>query len=95
LTTTQTLDEYASRQVQSLQGNESQVAFSNPRSVQMGGLDGRETSGTVTTENPPRLQRVAMTVKAPRAYALYYTGPTDGRYPQIFQTMLDSFAFLP
>ena len=96
LTTTETLDAYVARQLADLQGNEANIAFAPPASLKLtGGVDARETSALITTETPPRQQRVIMTVNGPRAYALYYTGPTDGRYAQAFDSLIQSFAFLP
>jgi len=94
LTTTQTLDEYVAQQMQSLQANESKFEFSSPQPIQVSEADARATSATITGENPPRQQRVVMTIKGLRAYALSFSGPPEGHYAQTFQVMLDSFTFL-
>jgi hypothetical protein len=90
------LDDYVARQLQDLQANEASVVFARPSPLKVaGGLEARETTALSTTETPPRQQRVIMTVNGLRAYALYYTGPADGRYAQAFDSLVQSFAFLP
>ena len=96
LTTTETLDAYVARQLVDLQANEAKVTFAPPASLKVaGGTEARETSALITTETPPRQQRVVMTLNGQRAYALYYTGPAEGRYAQAFDSLLQSFDFLP
>lgn len=96
LTVTQTLDEYVARQLQDLQANESNVVFTPPAPLKVaGGVEARETTALITTENPPRQQRVIMTLSGLRAYALYYTGQSASRYAQAFDSLVQSFAFLP
>jgi hypothetical protein len=96
LTVTETLDDYVARQLQDLQANDSKIVFTTPSSVTVAdGLDARETTALITTETPPRQQRVIMTLSGQRAYALYYTGPTDGRYALAFESLVQSFAILP
>ncbi len=96
LTTTETLDAYVARQLVDLQANEAKVTFAPPAPLKVaGGVEARETSALITTETPPRQQRVVMTLNGQRAYALYYTGPADGRYAQAFDSLLQSFDFLP
>lgn len=96
LTVTETLDEYVARQLGDLQANEANVVFAPPSPLKVaGGFEARETTALITTETPPRQQRVIMTVNGLRAYALYYTGPAEGRYAQAFDSLVQSFAFLP
>jgi hypothetical protein len=96
LTVTEALDAYVARQLQDLQANEASVVFAPPTPLKVaGGLEARETTALITTETPPRQQRVIMTVNGLRAYALYYTGPAEGRYGQAFDSLVQSFAFLP
>ncbi|CAG1770405.1 hypothetical protein BAC2_01020 [uncultured bacterium] len=96
LTVTETLDEYVTRQLGDLQANEANVVFAPPSPLKVaGGFEARETTALITTETPPRQQRVIMTVNGLRAYALYYTGPAEGRYAQAFDSLVQSFAFLP
>lgn len=96
LTTTETLDAYVARQLVDLQANEAKLTFAPPSPLKVaGGVEARETSALITTETPPRQQRVVMTLNGPRAYALYYTGPAEGRYAQAFDSLLQSFDFLP
>jgi hypothetical protein len=96
LTMTETLDDYVTRQLQDLQANDSKVVFKAPSPLKVAGnVDARETTALITTETPPRQQRVIMTLNGQRAYALYYTGPVDGRYAQAFENLVQSFTFLP
>ena len=96
LTVTESLDAYVARQLQDMQANEANVVFAPPTPMKIaGGFDARETTALITTETPPRQQRVIMTVNGLRAYALYYTGPAEGRYAQAFDSLVQSFAFLP
>ena len=95
LTTTQTLDEYANRQMLDLRANEAKAQFSDLKPLKVGGGDARSTSATVTSENPVRDVRLVCALKGQRAYALIYTGPSDGQYPTAFNAVVDSFAFLP
>ena len=96
LTTTETLDAYVARQLVDLQANEAKLTFAPPSPLKVaGGVEARETSALITTETPPRQQRVVMTLNGQRAYALYYTGPAEGRYAQAFDSLLQSFDFLP
>jgi hypothetical protein len=96
LTVTESLDAYAARQMQDMQANDANVVFTTPSPMKVaGGFEARETTALITTETPPRQQRVIMTVNGLRAYALYYTGQADGRYAQAFDSLLQSFAFLP
>lgn len=96
LTTTETLDAYVARQLVDLQANEAKVTFASPAPLKVaGGVEARETLALITTETPPRQQRVVMTLNGQRAYALYYTGPAEGRYAQAFDSLLQSFDFLP
>jgi len=94
LTETQSLDQFVSRQMESLSANEVQAEFTAPAVAQLGGQEAQVTTALVTTENPPRQQRVIMTVKGLKAYALYYSGQPEGRYAAAFQSLVDSFAFL-
>jgi hypothetical protein len=96
LTVTESLDDYVTRQLRDLQANEANIVFAPPAPLKVaGGFEARETMALITTETPPRQQRVIMTVNGLRAYALYYTGQADGRYAQAFDSLLQSFAFLP
>ena len=95
LTTTETLDEYANRQMLDLRANEAQAQFSDLKPLKAGGVDARSTSATVTSENPARDVRLVCVLNGQRAYALIYSGPQDGRYPAAFNAVVDSFAFLP
>ena len=96
LTMTETLDDYVARQLQDLQTNDSKVVFTPPSPLKVAGnVDARETTALITTETPPRQQRVIMTLNGQHAYALYYTGPSDGRYAQAFDSLVQSFACLP
>lgn len=95
LTTTQTLDEYANRQMLDLRANEAKAQFSDLKPLKVGGVDARSTSATVTSENQTRDQRVVLVISGQRAYGMTYTGPPDGRYPTAFNAVVDSFAFLP
>jgi hypothetical protein len=96
LTVTETLGAYVARQLADMQANEANVAFATPAPLKMAnGSEARETSALITTETPPRQQRVIMLVNGPRAYALYYSGPAEGRYAQAFDSLVQSFAFLP
>jgi hypothetical protein len=95
LTTTQTLDEYANRQMLDLRANEAKAQFSDLKPLKVGDIDARSTSATVTSENPIRAVRLVCVLNGQRGYGLTYTGPSDGRYPTAFNAVVDSFAFLP
>ena len=95
LTTTQTLDEYANRQMLDLRANEAKAQFSDLTPLKVGGVEARATKATVTSENPVRDVRLVCAVNGQRAYALTYTGPSDGQYPAAYNAVVDSFAFLP
>jgi hypothetical protein len=95
LTATQTLDEFVVRQLAAMQSNEAKVEFTSPTARQLGDAEARETTAMVTSESPARQQRVIMTVKGSRAYALLYSGLPEGRYAQAFDAIVNSFTFLP
>ena len=95
LTQTRTLDQFVADQMRALSANEAEVQFSLPTALELGdGIDARETTAMVMTEDPPRWQRVVMALNGPRAYALYYSGPPEGRYPDTFSAIIRSFSFV-
>ena len=95
LTQTQTLDQYVADQMTALRANEAGVQFSQPTTLTLGGnVAARETTAMIMTEDPPRWQRVIMIVDGQRAYALYYAGPPEGRYPDTFNAIVQSFSFV-
>ena len=95
LTTTETLDEYANRQMRDLRANEVKAQFYDLKPLKVGGVDARSTGATVTSENPVRDVRLVCVLNGQRAYALIYSGPQAGQYPAAFNAVVDSFAFPP
>ena len=81
--------------MRALGANEAKVQFSPPAALELGdGIEARETTAIVMTEDPPRWQRIVMAINGPRAYALYYSGPPEGRYPDTFSAIIRSFSFV-
>ena len=95
LSNTETLDSYAARQLADLQGNESKMQFSPPKPVKINGLDALETEATSNVNGEARQLRMIMLLNGLRAYALTYFGPVGGTAQQRFQSMVDSFDFVP
>ncbi len=95
LTTTQTLEQYADQQLIDLRSNEARIEFSDLKPMTLGGLDARVTDATVDGGNPSGKRELIIAIKEQRAYTLVYFGPAEGRYAQAFQSMADTFAFLP
>ena len=91
LSNTQTLDNYAARQVADLQNNDSQMKFSPSKPVKINGLDGLETEAISNVNGEARQLRMIMLLNGLRAYALTYFGPAGGAVQQRFQSMVDSF----
>ena len=94
LSTTETLDTYAARQVADLQNNDSQMRFSLPKPVKINGLDALETETISNVNGEARQLRMIMLLNGLRAYALTYFGPVEGTARQRFQSMVDSFEFV-
>jgi hypothetical protein len=94
LTTTETLETYAARQVAGLQGNESQMKFSQSKPAKVNGRDALETEATSNVNGEARQLRTIMLLNGLRAYALTYFGPVEGTATQRFQSMVDSFDFV-
>jgi hypothetical protein len=94
LSQTETLDSYAARQVAALQGNESNMRFSEPRPVKINGLDALETEAISNVNGEARQLRAIMLLNGLRAYALTYFGPVEGTAQQRFQSTVDSFEFV-
>jgi hypothetical protein len=93
LTTTQSLQEYATQQRNDLQAD-TEVPFTELRAVKINGLDALETEAIINAEGEARQHRVVMLVNGLRAYALVYIGPIGGTGQQRFQSMVDSFEFV-
>ena len=94
LTETETLDSYAARQVADLQGNESQLHFSEPKPVKINGLAALESEAISNVNGEARQLRMIILLNGSRAYALTYFGPVSGTAQQRFQSMVDSFEFV-
>ncbi len=94
LTKTETLESYAARQVADLQGNESQMQFSEPKPVKINGLAALESEAISNVNGEARQLRMIILLNGPRAYALTYFGPVSGTAQQRFQSMVDSFEFV-
>lgn len=94
LTATETLEDYAARQVADLQNNESQMKFSEPQPVQVNGLAALETEAVSNVNGEARQLKMIMLLNGPRAYALTYFGPVAGSAQQRFQSLVDSFEFV-
>jgi predicted Zn-dependent protease len=92
LTTTQTLDQYAALQMISLRANESGATFAEPSVTQLGGYDARATS---SSDDKSQLRRMVMTLNGSRAYALLLFGPKNDELAVQFDTLVQSFRFLP
>ena len=92
LTATQTLDEYANQQVISLRDNETGAKFSDPAPAQLSGLDARATSAA---DDKSQLRRMLMVISNSKAYALILFGPTNADLSTKFETLVQSFRFLP
>lgn len=93
LTTTQTLQQYATQQRTDLQ-NDTKVPFTDLRPIKINGRDALETDAIINADGEARQHRVVMLLNGPRAYALVYVGPIGGTAPQRFQSMVDSFQFV-
>jgi len=94
LSQTETLDSYAARQVADMQGNESNMKFSEPQPVKINGLAALETEAISNVNGEARQLRMIVLLNGLRAYALTYFGPVGGTAPQRFQSMVDSFEFV-
>ena len=94
LTETETLENYAARQVADLQGNASQLKFSDPQPVKINGLDALQTEAISNVEGEARQLRMIMLMNGLHAYALTYFGPVAGTAQQRFQSLADSFEFV-
>jgi hypothetical protein len=94
LSQTETLDNYAARQVADMQNNDSQMRFSLPQPVTINGLSAMETAAISNVDGEARQLRMLMLLNGLRAYALTYFGPVEGTAQQRFQSMVDSFEFV-
>ncbi len=94
LTETETLENYAARQMADLQGNDSQLKFSDPQPVKINGLDALQTEAVSNVEGEARQLRMIMLMNGLHAYALTYFGPVAGTAQQRFQSLVDSFEFV-
>jgi predicted Zn-dependent protease len=92
LTTTQTLAEYASQQMISLGANEVGATFSDLAVTQLGGLDARSTNAA---DDKSQLRRMIITLNNAKAYAVLLFGPPSNDLAAQFETMVQSFRFLP
>jgi hypothetical protein len=94
LSSTETLESYAARQVADMQNNESQMRFSLPKPVTINGKNAMETEAISNVDGEARQLRTIMLLNGLRAYALTYFGPVEGTAQQRFQSMVDSFEFV-
>jgi len=94
LTETETLENYAARQVADLQNNASQLKFPEPQPVKINGLDAVETAAISNVDGEARQLKMIMLLNGLRAYALTYFGPVTGTAQQRFQSLVDSFEFV-
>lgn len=96
-TTTQTLDAFAARQVDAIQSSlgEGQstpaLTFAPFRSLALNGHDAVTTDASFEQNGNKLKTRLVMLVDNLRGYALVYIGPEQGRYPERYQSMVDSF----
>jgi hypothetical protein len=94
LTQTETLENYAVRQVADLQGNKSQMKFSEPKPAKINELDALESVAYSNVNGEARQLQMIMLMNGGRAYVLTYFGPVEGTAQQRFQSMVDSFEFV-
>ena len=90
LTTTQSLQDYASKQRDDLQA-ETKVKFTDLKPMTLNGWEALETEAIINAGGEARQHRVIMLLNGLRAYALVYVGPIGGTGQQRFQSMIDSF----
>ena len=93
LSNTETLENYAARQVADMQNNKSDMRFSQPKPVTINGLNALETEAISNVNGEARQLRMIMLMNGLRAYALTYFGPVGGTAHDRFQSMVDSFQF--
>ncbi len=92
LTTTQTLDDYAARQMISLRQNELGATFSDLAPTQLAGQAARITSAA---DDKSQVRKMIMTINNSTAYALLWFGPDNADLSTKFDALLNSFQFLP
>jgi hypothetical protein len=93
LSTTETLETYAARQVADMQNNKSEMRFAAPKPVTINGLPAMTTEAISNVNGEARQLRMIMLMNGLRAYALTYFGPVAGTATERFQSMVDSFEF--
>lgn len=97
LTTTETLESFANRQVDSIQAvfdndqSTPALAFAKPSLVTVNGRDAIATEATFEKDGSKLKARLIMLLDNLRGYALVYIGPDQGRFPERYQSMVDSF----
>ena len=94
LSNTETLNNYAARQVADLQHNDSKMQFSPLKPLKINGLDAVETEAISNVNGEARQLRMIMLLNGLRAYAFTYFGPVAGTAQDRFQSMANSFEFV-